>query len=160
MTGTEPSTAVRASIVVHAPIEHAFRVYTEQLHTWWNRDHVLIDAPLQKIELEPWVGGRIVEHGTDGSECSWSRILVFDPPRRLVFTWDITLQWTVEPDPARCSEIEVNFTALDADTTQVELEHRHLDRHGEGWGSMASAVSAAHGWAHDLTLFAAAAAQR
>lgn len=155
MTSTDTQTSVTAEIVVDVPIEHAFSVYTEQIHTWWNPDHVLIDGPLETIVLEPRVGGRIVEHGTDGTECSWSRVLAYDPPRRLVFTWDITLAWAIEPDPARCSEIEVTFTPVTDGQTRVQIEHRHLDRHGEGWESMATAVGAADGWAHDLARFAA-----
>lgn len=157
MSSTDTPTSVTASIEVDVPIEHAFGVYTEQIHTWWNPEHVLIEAPLAMIELEPHVGGRIVERGTDGSECAWGRVLAFDPPHRLVFTWDITLAWTLEPDPSRCSEIEVTFTAMSAAATLVRIEHRYLDRHGEGWESMATAVGAADGWAHDLERFAAVA---
>lgn len=156
MTSIEQATSVTASILVEVPVEHAFTVYTEQIHTWWNADHVLLDAPLEAVVLEPRVGGRILARGTDGSECAWSRILDWDPPRRLLFSWDITLQWTIETDPARCSEVEVTFVPLTESQTRVQIDHRHLDRHGEGWESMATAVGAADGWAHDLTLFAAA----
>lgn len=157
MTSSEQATSVTASIVVDVPVEHAFRIYTEQIHTWWNSDHVLLDAPLEAVVLEPGTGGRILARGTDGSECAWSRILDWDPPHRLLFSWDITLQWTIEADPDRCSEVDVTFTPVTAKQTRVQIEHRHLDRHGEGWESMATSVGAADGWAHDLKLFAAAA---
>ena len=72
-----------------------------------------------------------------------------------VFSWDISLSWQLEPDPAKASEIEVTFTANGPDRTHVVLTHRHLDRHGDGWENMRNAVGS--GW--DLTRFAEAAAQ-
>jgi uncharacterized protein YndB with AHSA1/START domain len=102
------------------------------------------------VELR--VGGRIVDHGRDGSTCAWSRVLAYDPPERFVFSWDINLAWEIETDPARTSEIEVRFLPEGPDRTRVELEHRHLDRHGDGWEAMRAAVGAPNGW--DLAPFA------
>jgi uncharacterized protein YndB with AHSA1/START domain len=101
----------------------------------------------------------VYDVGTDGSECRWSRVLAYDPPDRVVFSWDIDGHWRIETDPGRCSEVEVTFTAEGPHTTRVRLEHRHLERHGEGWEQMRAAVTT--GWQEGgLDLFARACAQR
>jgi hypothetical protein len=57
-------------------------------------------------------------------------------------------------DLAKTSEVEVRFTAEAPDRTRVELEHRHLDRHGEGWERMRDAVGSPEGWHPGLVRFA------
>ncbi len=146
MSTQELQTSVTTSTVVDAPIDHAFEVFTAGMATWWPKEHHLLDAELAEMVFEPRVGGRIIDRGVDGSECSWARVLAYEPPRRVVFSWDITSSWTVETDPARCSEVEVRFIAETPDRTRVELEHRELQRHGEGWESMRDSVASPGGW--------------
>jgi uncharacterized protein YndB with AHSA1/START domain len=148
-------TTVTATTTVEVSIDRAFTVFTEGIGTWWNPDHHIIEAPLSHMVFDPFVGGNVYDVGTDGSQCRWSRVLAYDPPDRVVFSWDINLQWQIETDPARASEVEIAFTELSPDRTHVRLTHRHLDRHGEGWESMRDAV--ASGW--DLRGFATAAQQ-
>ena len=81
-------------------------------------------------------------------------MLAYDPPDRVVFSWDINLQWQLETDPERASEVEVRFIAESPTRTRVELEHRGLERHGEGWESMRDAVGAPEGWPGGLEQFA------
>jgi uncharacterized protein YndB with AHSA1/START domain len=140
---TDTSTAVRSEITVEAPIERAFAVFTEEMQTWWNPDHHLIETA--EMVVERHVGGNIVDRGPDGSECRWSRVLAYDPPSLFVFSWDINTRWEIETDPEKTSEVAVTFTAEAPDRTLVVLEHRHLDRHGEGWEGMRDAVGS--GWA-------------
>jgi uncharacterized protein YndB with AHSA1/START domain len=140
---TQP-TSVTAETLVEVPIAEAFRFFTEEIDAWWNPDHHIIEAPLSHMVFEPFVGGNVYDVGTDGSRCRWSRVLVYDPPRRVVFSWDISSRWQIETDPARCSEVEVSFTEHGPDRTRVVLEHRHLDRHGEGWEHLPEAVGS--GW--------------
>jgi uncharacterized protein YndB with AHSA1/START domain len=146
---------VTTEVEVDAPRSHAFQVFTAQIGSWWDKDHHILKAPLAEMIFEPFVGGNVFDRGTDGSECRWSRVLAYDPPRRVCFSWDISLQWQIETDPAKASEIEIVFTELSPTRTHVQLTHRHLDRHGEGWESMRDAVRS--GW--DLREFAAAAAR-
>ncbi len=153
--GAAPTTSVNRSITVEAPIETAFEVFTQGIETWWNPDHHILQAPLREMVFEPRVGGHIIDRGIDGSECRWSRILAYEPPGRVVFSWDINLAWQIESDPEKTSEIEVVFTAEGPDRTQVSLEHRHIDRHGEGWETMRGAVGSEGGW--NLKRFAQAA---
>jgi uncharacterized protein YndB with AHSA1/START domain len=140
------ATAVRCTIAVEAPIERAFRVFTEEFDRVKPREHNMLGVEIAQTVFEPHVGGRIYDRGVDGSECQWARVLVFDPPNRVVFSWDISPQWQIESDLARASEVEVRFTAESPQRTRVELEHRHLDRHGEGWEGERDAVGSEGGW--------------
>ena len=149
-------TSIRTSIMVQAPIERAFALFTDGIGTWWPPDHHILQAELAEMVFEPFVGGHVIDRGIDGSECRWARVLAYEPPGRVVFSWDISLDWQVESDHAKSSEVEVRFAAVGPDTTRVELEHRNLDRHGEGWEQMRAAVGSPNGW--NLQPFAAAAA--
>ncbi len=100
---------VRRQIVVDAPIEHAFTVFTDRFGDFKPPEHNLLGAPIVTTVFEPRVGGRITDRAEDGSECRWARILAFEPPHRVVFSWDISPQWTIETDPALTSEVEVRF---------------------------------------------------
>lgn len=145
MSTQAPATSVQASIVVEATLERAFRIFTEDIASWWPDEHHLL-KDVAGMEFEPRVGGQIVDRAADGSECRWGRVLAYEPPHRVVFGWGISLDWQLEPDPARASEVEVRFVAEAQDRTRVEIEHRFLDRHGEGWQRMRDAVAGPNGW--------------
>jgi uncharacterized protein YndB with AHSA1/START domain len=147
-------TAVRTSIVVDAPQQLAFDVFTQDMGGWWPPDHHIIEGELAEMVFELRAGGRIYDVGVDGSECQWARVLAFEPPGRVVISWDITTEWKLETDLARTSEVEVRFVAEGPERTRVELEHRHLDRHGEGWQNMRGAVGSPGGWQGGLQRFA------
>ena len=146
--------AVRTSIVVDAPIERAFTVFTTDMGSWWPAEHHILQAKLAEMVFEPRVGGHIYDRGTDGSECHWARVLAYEPPHRLVFSWDISLQWQIETDPDKTSEVEVRFSAENPGRTLVELEHRNIDRHGAGWEGMRDGVAGEEGWGKGLNAFA------
>lgn len=146
MTAQAQQSSVRKQVVVAAPIERAFRVFTEQFDRIKPREHNLLAVEIAETVFEPRVGGHIYDRGVDGSECRWARVLVYEPPHRVVFSWDINPRWQIEPDPARTSEVEVRFVAESADRTRVELEHRKLDRHGEGWEAVRGGVDSETGW--------------
>ncbi|MFI7600188.1 SRPBCC family protein [Actinoplanes sp. NPDC049681] len=146
---------VHRQIVVQAPIDRAFTVFTERFGDFKPPEHNLLRAPLAETVFEPRVGGHIYDRATDGSECHWARVLVYEPPNRVVFSWDINPQWQVETEPENTSEVEVRFVAETPDRTRVELEHRHLDRHGPGWQSISDGVSHEEGWPLYLARYAA-----
>jgi uncharacterized protein YndB with AHSA1/START domain len=154
MTQTQAA-VVRKQIVVAAPIARAFTVFTEQFGDFKPPEHNLLPAPLAETVFEPHVGGNIYDRAVDGTECRWARILAFDPPERVVFSWDISPQWRIETDHDLTSEVEVRFIAEGANRTRVELEHRHLDRHGAGWEGVADGVDGSDGWPLYLTRYAA-----
>ena len=148
-------TAVNRSIVIEASAEHAFKIFTERFGDFKPREHNLLGSPITETVFEGHVGGHIYDRGQDGSECRWARILVYEPPTRVVFSWDIGVQWQIEADPDNTSEVEVRFIAESPTRTRVELEHRHLDRHGPGWQSLADGVAADQGWPLYLDRYAA-----
>jgi uncharacterized protein YndB with AHSA1/START domain len=145
MTQMRPTT-IRHHVVVNAPLDRAFHVFTEKFGDFKPREHNLLKVPIEETVFEPRVGGHIYDRGVDGSLCKWARIAAYEPPNRVVFTWDIGPTWQLETDPARASEVDVRFTAESAHRTRVELEHRHIERHGEGWESVAAGVDGDAGW--------------
>jgi uncharacterized protein YndB with AHSA1/START domain len=146
MSTQAAETSVRHSIVVEAPVEIAFSVFTEGFDSFKPREHNMLEVDIAETVFETRVGGHIYDRGVDGSECRWARVLVFEPPNRVVFSWDISPMWQVETNPDRTSEVEVRFTAETPDRTRVELEHRNLDRHGDGWEGMREGVGGDQGW--------------
>lgn len=137
-------TTVCTSVEVGVPPDRAFHLFTAEIGSWWDADKHILRAPLAEMVFEPFVGGNIIDRGTDGSECRWARVLVYEPPHRVCFSWDINTRWEIETDHERTSEVEIAFTELSPERTRVVLTHRHLDRHGEGWEGMRDAV--AGGW--------------
>ena len=146
MTTQAQATSVRSEIVVDAPIERAFAVFTEQFDRIKPREHNMLGIDIAETVFEPRVGGSICDRGVDGSECRWARVLAYEPPDRVVFSWDIGPTWQIETDPGRASEVEVRFVAESPERTRVELEHRHIDRHGDGWEGLREGVRADQGW--------------
>ena len=146
MTMQTAATSVRTSITVEAPIDRAFSIFTDGIATWWPPEHHILEGELAEMVFEPYVGGHVLDRGVDGSECRWARVLAYEPPTRVVFSWDISLQWQLETDPRKTSEVEVRFTAEGPQRTHVELEHRNIDRHGDGWEHMRDAVGSPNGW--------------
>ena len=146
---------VRRQIVVTAPIDRAFTAFTERFGDFKPPEHNLLAVPIAETVFETEVGGSIYDRGVDGSECHWARVLAYDPPDRVVFSWDISPQWQLEADPANTSEVEVRFVAETPERTRVELEHRHLDRHGVGWQAVSDGVDDDAGWPLYLARYAA-----
>ena len=154
VTETTAKTSVSIETDVDAPIEHAFRVFTEGIGDWWDPGHHLFDGQVESMTFEPRAGGHIIDRYDDGRECAWSRVLAYEPPTRVVFSWDVGLDWKPSTDFDKSSEVEVTFTAIGDVRTRVVLTHRNLDRHGEGWEAMSTAVGS--GWT--LTRYAEVAA--
>ena len=154
MTTQTRHTSVRTDIVVEVPIEHAFAVFTERFGDFKPPEHNILGVELAETVFEPRVGGHIYDRAVDGSECRWARVLVYEPPHRVVFSWDLDPRWQMESDPDKTSEVEVRFLAETAQRTRVELEHRHLDRHGEGWQGISEGVGGNDGWPLYLQRFA------
>ena len=145
---------IRKEIVVEAPQERAFRVFTQNMTSWWPAEHHIGKAELQSVVIEEQVGGRIYERGVDGSECEWGKVLAWEPPRRFLWAWQVSAQW--QYDPNLLTEIELVFVAEGPRRTRVTFEHRNLERFGEAAAVVADQVS--RGWDSMLPMFAKAAA--
>jgi uncharacterized protein YndB with AHSA1/START domain len=155
MTTNASDTTVRTEIVVDAPIEVAFRVFTGDFDRIKPRTHNMLAVDIAETVFEPREGGRIFDRGVDGSEYHWARVMAYEPPKRLVFGWLISPRWQLESDPGRTSEVEVVFTPETHERTRVTLEHRDLDRHLEGWEALRDAIGGEDGWPLYLQRFAA-----
>jgi uncharacterized protein YndB with AHSA1/START domain len=145
---------VRKSITVNAAPERAFRVFTDEFDSWWPRSHHIGTSPMTRGIVESKTGGRCYSEQENGTECDWGTVLVWDPPRRIVIAWQINTNWTFQPDLGRSSEVEVRFTPEPGGKTRVDLEHRLLERHGEGAAGMRTAIDAPNGWGGLLQLYA------
>ena len=154
MSTQAQATSVRAEIVVHAPLERAFSVFTEGFGRFKPPEHNLLGVEIAETVFEPREGGYLYDRGVDGSECRWARVLAYEPPNRVVISWDISPQWQLETDLEKTSEVEVLFVAEAPERTRVELEHRNLERHGEGWEGERDGVASAGGWPLYLQRFA------
>jgi uncharacterized protein YndB with AHSA1/START domain len=154
MSTQATETSIRTSIVVKAPIDRAFRVFTEDFGAFKPPEHNMLDVEIAETIFEPRVGGHLFDRGVDGSECRWARVLAYEPPDRVVISWDISPQWQIETDLDKTSEVEVRFISDGPDETRVELEHRNLDRHGDGWEGTREGVGGAEGWPLYLQQFA------
>jgi uncharacterized protein YndB with AHSA1/START domain len=152
MSTTEQVAPVRKSITVRASVERAFKVFTEDFDSWWPRGHHIGSSPMTRGVIEPRVGGRCYSEQQDGTECDWGQILVWDPPHRFVWAWQITADWKYQPDLAQSSEVEVRFTAVPGGT-RVDLEHRHLERHGAGAAQMRAGIDSPNGWGDLMRIY-------
>jgi uncharacterized protein YndB with AHSA1/START domain len=154
MTAQAQETSVRMQIVVEVPIDRAFRVFTEDFGSFKPPEHNMLGVEIAETVFEPRVGGHLYDRGVDGSECRWARVLAYEPPNRVVISWDISPQWQIETNLERTSVVEVRFISEAPERTRVELEHRNLDRHGEGWEATREGVGGDAGWPLYLQRFA------
>jgi len=151
---TADDAVVRRQVTVNASIEKAFAVFTDQFGDFKPKEHNLMGSPIAETRFDAHVGGHIYDVAEDGSECRWARVLAYEPPARVVFSWDISPYWQIETDEAKTSEVEVNFIAESPERTRVELEHRHLDRHGPGWEGVRDGIAEEGGWPTYLARYA------
>ncbi len=150
-----PELIVRKNIVIQAPVAHVFSVFVDRHNAWWPRSHHIGKSESFTVRLEPGAGGRWYEAGADGSACDWGRVLVWEPPHRLVLRWDINAQW--QHDPEIANEVEIRFIPEGPEVTRVELEHRRIERYGDKAETMRTAFDSPGGWSGVLAEFAKAA---
>jgi len=157
----EPA-VVRKKVRVNVPIERAFRVFVEQMESWWPATHHIAKTPFEAIFVEPRVGGRWYERDAEGKLTDWGKVLVWEPPHRVTFSWHVgpghdQPDWVCDPDIAKASEVEIRFTTEGPGTTLVELEHSKLERHGEGHKKLRDLFDGPGSWSQILGEFAKAA---
>jgi uncharacterized protein YndB with AHSA1/START domain len=145
---------------VDVGVDDAFATFIDRFSAWWPRESSWSGDVLESMTLDPRPGGLLSEHGPHGFRLDWGRIIAWEPPHRLVFTWQLASDRTPEPNPARASEVEVRFVADGASRTRVELEHRAFDRHGDGAEAYRDGMASADGWPRILEAYAAAVRRR
>jgi uncharacterized protein YndB with AHSA1/START domain len=146
---------IRESVRVPVDVERAFGLFVERLNEWWPAEYTWAGEVLEKIVIEEGVGGRCYEQGPHGFECDWGRVLAWEAPRRLLFTWQIAPDRVPQPDPEQASEVEVRFAEAEEGETEVTLVHRNFERHGEGAAEYRAALGSEQGWAYILSPYVA-----
>jgi uncharacterized protein YndB with AHSA1/START domain len=142
---------VRKSVRVGAQPQRAFKIFIDGMGRWWPKSHHIGAADLDALVIEPKAGGRWYERGVDGSECDVGRVLIWEPPARLVLAWQLTADFKF--DAGLITEVEVRFIAEGANATRVELEHRNLERYGERADGFRTTIDSTEGWSGLLQLF-------
>jgi uncharacterized protein YndB with AHSA1/START domain len=141
------------SLVVKTDCEKAFSVFTAGIGRWWPAAFSIGSSPIKDVVMEQRAGGRWFERGEDGTECEWGKVLVWEPPSRVLLTWQIGGDWKYHPD--MITEMEVRFAAVGAKETRVEFEHRKLEALGEAAEEVRAQLES--GWPGLLQAYAAAA---
>jgi uncharacterized protein YndB with AHSA1/START domain len=153
MTEQATANAVRHTVSVPIVPERAFKLFTEDIGTWWpSEGYKISEGPITEV-FEPRQGGRWYELAEDGSQCTVGTVLVWDPPRRLVFAWQLTPDWTLEPDLDRATQVEVTFEDEGGSSTRVTLEHRGFEAYGDSGRAMRDQVGSEGGWPALLKLY-------
>lgn len=146
---------IKKTITVPVPIKQAFDIFTNKFSQWWPQDYTWSQAVLDTIGIEPRKGGRCFERGPDGFECQWGTVLEWQPPKKLIFLWQISPKSLPVPDPRKASEVEVQFIADSSKTTRIEFEHRNFEHHGEGENGYREEMDSPYGWTKILENYAA-----
>jgi uncharacterized protein YndB with AHSA1/START domain len=154
MSTPTSATSIRHEVVVDAPIERAFSVFTQGFGRFKPPEHNMLNVEIEETVFEQRMGGDVYDRGVDGSVCRWARVLAYEPPNRVVISWDISPQWQIETELERTSEVDVRFIPETPERTRVELVHRDLDRHGDGWEAVREGVDNEGGWPTYLRRFA------
>jgi len=154
MTAIQTPAPVQKTVRVAVSPQKAFEVFTARMSKWWLPDHSILKAPRESVVVEPRQGGRWYERAVDGSECTWGYVIAWDPPKRVVLAWQIDGTW--QYNDKLVTEIEVRFTADGSSGTRVDLEHRNMERFGEGAEALRAALDGDMGWGAELASYVAA----
>ncbi len=144
---------VRKSVTVRAPPERAFDIFVSHMGEWWLKSHSLTASGQTTVVVEPLSGGRWYEIGNSGEEKEWGRVLACEPPKRIVFAWQLNAEWVFDPDFQ--TEVEVIFEPATDGGTVVRLEHRDLANYGAKANEARASLDSEGGWAGLLVAFAA-----
>lgn len=151
MTATFTLPPVRKSVRVAVTPARAFELFTTGMHSWWPLSHSLLKSTRQAIIIEPRPGGRWYERAVDDSECTWGKVLTWDPPHRAVLGWQLDGTWAYNPN--FLTEVEIRFIADGDRATRVELEHRNIERYGDAAAKTRDSLDSAEGWQLGLQRF-------
>jgi uncharacterized protein YndB with AHSA1/START domain len=126
----------RVSVAVAVAPELAFEIFTAHIDAWWRRGMKFRNSASTSslIRIEPEIGGRLFETfgENDPVLVEVGRVLAWDPPRSLKFSWRNTNFGANE-----VTEVQVEFAATRSGTL-VTVTHSgfaalradHPARHG------------------------------
>ena len=147
---------VQAAVSVPALPDRAYDIFVNGFRTWWPAEYTWSQGNLDHVFIEARVGGGCIERSNDGRDIIWGHVVSLDPPRSLAFTWLITGDRRIEPDPGKAGTVAVRFDAEGDAATRVTLEHRDFARYGAGWQDYHAAMASPYGWPFCLDSYAAA----
>lgn len=147
--------SIQRSIVVQVPQEKAFEIFVDKFNEWWPYEYTWSKEVLAFIAIEPKEGGRCYERGPHNFECDWGRVIKYDPPNTITFTWQIGANREPVPNPDKASVVEVRF-GKEGSGTRVEVNHHSFSKHGEHWQQYVAGLASAQGWSWLLDKYAAA----
>ncbi len=147
--------AIRREVVVNVGQDRAFALFTRDMTAWWPPAHHIGSAPIEQIIIEPRTGGRWYTRHQDGTETDTGRVVTWEPPGRVVVTWQIGADWTFNPDLV--TTVDIRFEPLGDDRTRVVLEHRDLEAYGADAATMHRTFEDPGAWTTTLNAYAAAA---
>jgi len=137
---------VRVTVRVRRNIEDAFDLFTRDIGAWWLLDKASFGGDRAfELHMEPFVGGRFFERYVDGEEHTGGRILRWEPPTLVAYTWQHD-DWSAPTD------VEVRFVEEEPSLTRVELEHRAWERLGPVAERMRDMYN--NGWPTVITCYA------
>lgn len=136
--------------VVPCSAEQAFNFFVTNLNAWWPAEYTWSGDALQEIAIELRINGHCYEEGPYGFRCDWGRVIKVEPPHSIRFTWQISPERVPEPNPEKASEIEVTFTKKSNSSSEINFEHRFLERHGNMAGEYYNAMRSPQGWPYIL----------
>lgn len=153
----DPVEPIHHMVTVRCPPERAFKLFTEQMGTWWPVESYSRavsefqheDVEVANLEFQARMGGAILEHLSDGRILPWAEVIAWDPP------WRVRMAWRPHSKPEPPTEIEVTFTERGGGTL-VEVEHRGWERLSEDFRDELYGIYA-RGWITTLECFVTAA---
>ncbi|MFQ3787048.1 SRPBCC family protein [Halomonas sp. A29] len=131
----------------------AFKLFAERLADWWPAEYTWSRSALNTIGIEPWQGGRCTEVGPHGFQVDWGRVLAWEPPERLIISWQIGPNRVPQPDPAHASTVKLGFHENGPRAARLILEHHDFRNHGDGAEEYRDAMASEYGWPYILACF-------
>jgi uncharacterized protein YndB with AHSA1/START domain len=160
MSGADEIPAIRHSVTIDAPPGDAFAGFTDGMSAWWPRELTWSGELLESIGIEGRPGGLCYEIASNGMRFDWGRVATWEPPRRLAFSWQIGPDRVPQPNPARASQVQVEFRPAAGGGTRVTVSHVGWERHGEGGAAYRQQMVDAAAWPTILERYAGAVERR
>jgi uncharacterized protein YndB with AHSA1/START domain len=146
LVGNQAGDQARVTVSVAVPPGEAFRIFTEEIDQWWRRGPRFRNTREASGErgmlcIEPKLGGRVFESidADEGAEADApprvieiGRVSVWEPARRLVFSWRAS-----NFAPVESTEVEALFEASPSGT-RLTVTHR-------GWSALRADHPVRHG---------------
>ena len=150
---SEPASAltIERSVTIERARDEVFALYTQRAGTWWPLEIASHNGRLAvDVTYEPCAGGRVFETWRDGTEVVWGHILVWEAPGHFAYSYRPFAD-------ERLTEVELWFTEIGTDRTEVRVQHRGWEAHGQDGVQRSAGYN--KGWKRNFALLARAASE-